>query len=69
MIEQLRPMGRVRQCFLNFIYHHVFLGRPGDVAKTVFSCFLHRSLCENHCMLLHVVLLQSSSIFHREFEL
>ena len=58
-------MQMFQQCFdLGFssYFHRVFLSRPSDVAKTVFSSFLHRSLCENHCMLLHVF-----RKFHRFF--
>ena len=47
--------------------HRVFLSRPSDVAKTVFSSFLHRSLYMNQCMLLHVVSLHRSSLFHLAF--
>ena len=48
-------------------FHHVFLSRPSDVAKTVFSSFLHRSLYVNQCVLLHVVFLHRSSFFHLAF--
>ena len=48
-------------------FHRVFLSRPSDVAKTVFSSFLHRSLYVNQCMLLHVVFLHSSLFFHLAF--
>ena len=44
-------------------FHLVFLSRPSDVAKTVFSSFLHLSSCGNHCMLFHVFFYISHRFF------
>ena len=37
MIEQLRPKGRVRQCFLNFIYHRFCIAFALSHFSDVFS--------------------------------
>ena len=47
--------------------HHVFFSRPSDVVKTVLVIFLHFSVRQKHCMLLHVVFLHISSFFHLAF--